>query len=59
MWVLLMISLSGVHGDVFLERYVTRSECESEQVRIAGEMAISYPTDIDMRFVCRYHEHAI
>ncbi len=58
MWLLFMVSLSGIHHDVFLERYNTRSGCESEQVRIAEEMAISYPTDVDMQFVCRYREHS-
>ena len=53
-----MVSISGVHHDVFLERYTTRRGCESEQVRIAEEMAISYPLDKDMQFVCRYREHS-
>ena len=58
MWVLLMISLSGVHSAVFLEKYITLEECQSERIRIAQEMAISYPLDVDMQFVCRYREHS-
>lgn len=55
MWILLFVSLSGAHGDMFLERYVTLEECQKDRDRVAQEMQISYPTDLDMSFVCRFH----
>lgn len=53
MWILVLLSLSGLHQPVLLERYPTQDVCLAEQARITLELQKSYPGDTDFKLECQ------
>lgn len=50
---IVLISLPGIDKIILLEKYTTLEECQSEQVRITGEMEKVYPNDTSWTLRCQ------
>lgn len=58
MWLLIFVVLTPVAGidtNHLLEKYSTKSKCESEKLRVLYEMSKAYPDDPTWTLECRFH----